>query len=183
MSLSHAILGILHLHPMSGYDLKTQYFDGSIAHFWHADQAQIYRTLDKLEALHLVHSELVIQENRPNRKVYHLTDAGRDEFRQWQLSVQPLPSVREPFLIQLFMANELPNSEILRLIAEQIAQHQKRLAAYQAIPLPALEDPQIDRWTALQRLTLEMGLASEAMYLQWLEMAKAVVEQLEDAQP
>lgn len=180
MSLNHAILGILHLHPMTGYDLKTLYFDGSIAHFWQADQAQIYRTLDKLEAQNLVRSELVIQEHRPNRKVYHLTDTGRAEFKSWHLSTQPLPTVREPFLIQLFMARDLPNAEILGLIDAQIALHRERLATYEAISLPPLDDPEIDRWTALQRLTLEMGLASERMYLAWLTLAKETTAGLEE---
>src|SRR5258705_13680872 len=48
MSLAHAILGMLQTRPMTGYDLKVECFDNSIAHFWQADQAQIYRTLDKL---------------------------------------------------------------------------------------------------------------------------------------
>src|SRR5579875_1236367 len=44
MSLTHAILGFLNRQPMTGYDLKTQCFDISVAYFWPADQAQIYRT-------------------------------------------------------------------------------------------------------------------------------------------
>ncbi len=47
MSLKHAILGFLELSPFSGYDLKKA-FDGSVQHFWPADQAQIYRTLNQL---------------------------------------------------------------------------------------------------------------------------------------
>jgi DNA-binding PadR family transcriptional regulator len=98
---------------MTGYDLKTQYFDGSIAHFWPADQAQIYRTLDKLEDSGFVTSTLEIQETRPNRKVYSLTDAGREEFAAWMRTTQPLPTLREPFLIQLFMGQELTNAQII----------------------------------------------------------------------
>jgi len=49
MSLPHAILGFLREQPLTGYALKTQRFDVSVANFWPADQAQIYRTLDRLE--------------------------------------------------------------------------------------------------------------------------------------
>lgn len=49
MSLPHAILGILGYMPMTGYDLKTQVFDRTIAHFWSAMLPQIYRELERLE--------------------------------------------------------------------------------------------------------------------------------------
>jgi len=48
MSLAYAILNTLQQKEMTGYDLKTSCFDQCIAHLWPADQAQIYRTLDKL---------------------------------------------------------------------------------------------------------------------------------------
>ncbi len=51
MSLPHAILGFLREQPLTGYALKTQRFDVSVANFWPADQAQIYRTLDRLARL------------------------------------------------------------------------------------------------------------------------------------
>jgi hypothetical protein len=44
--------------------------------------------------------------------------------------------------------------------------------------LPRLDASAIDRWTTLQRLTLELGLAMEKMYLEWLAVAKAQVEKL-----
>ena len=50
MSLKHAILGLLTIQPMTGYELKHEAFDTSIAHFWQADQSQIYRTLDRMES-------------------------------------------------------------------------------------------------------------------------------------
>ena len=49
MSLKHAILGFLGYTSLSGYDLKKA-FDGSVQHFWPADQSQIYRPLAQLTA-------------------------------------------------------------------------------------------------------------------------------------
>ena len=49
MSLGHAILGFLSRRPMTGYELKTRCFDQVASHFWTADQAQIYRTLDAID--------------------------------------------------------------------------------------------------------------------------------------
>jgi PadR family transcriptional regulator, regulatory protein AphA len=180
MSLPHAILGILHEQPMTGYDLKTQYFDQSIAHFWPADQAQIYRTLDKMAADGWVESQLEIQDNRPNRKVYSITDTGRAELRHWLTTSLPLVSYREPFLIQLFFMKLLSNEQILSMIEAQQQAHQARLAEYRKLPIPPLDDPSANREMILQRLTLELGLRVEQANLDWLLMAHDLVEQMGD---
>ncbi len=79
MSLDHAILGFLNYHPYTGYDLK-KIFDTSIRHFWPADQSQIYRTLARLEENGWAVMERIPQEDRPDRKVYHITEAGRPSY-------------------------------------------------------------------------------------------------------
>ena len=81
MSLEHAILGFLNYRPLTGYSLK-KIFDTSVQHFWPADQSQIYRTLSRLEEDGWAKMEVVEQENRPNRKVYHITDSGQEELKQ-----------------------------------------------------------------------------------------------------
>src|SRR4051794_5878648 len=178
MSLSHAILGILRDQPMTGYDLKTECFDRSIAHFWPADQAQIYRTLDRMATDGWVTAELEVQDGRPNRKVYHLTDSGQAELDRWLQAHQPLPAYRESFLIQLFFARDLPNATIEGLLERQRALHQERLARYQAIPLPPLDELSAERDLVLQRLTLELGIALEQAKLAWLARARAIVADL-----
>lgn len=178
MSLAHAILGLLSITPMTGYDLKHRAFEGTIAHFWQADQAQIYRTLAALAESGWVESELEVQAERPNRKVYRLTAAGQQELQRWLRIQQPLPVHREPFLVQLFFAAQLDNATILAYIAHQIAEHQALLARYQQIPLPALNDPALNREQTFWRLTLEMGIEMEQMYLNWLAQCEATVRRL-----
>ena len=172
MSLSHAILGLLTVTPMTGYELKTQAFDHTIAHFWQADQAQIYRTLNTMAEQGWVESKLELQEGRPNRKVYHITELGRAELCRWLQAEQPLPTYRESFLVQMFFASELDDQAILSHIERQREGHAARLARYQALPLPTLDDPQLDRQKLFWRLTLEMGIAIEKAYLDWLETCR-----------
>jgi DNA-binding PadR family transcriptional regulator len=165
---------------MTGYDLKNQSFDASVAHFWPADQAQIYRTLDKMAEQGWVESQVEFQEDRPNRKVYSITHDGRAELRRWLLLSQPLPAYREPFLIQLFFAEDLPNDQIIALLETQQQAHQERLDHYQHIPLPSLDQLTQDRESSLQRLTLELGIRVEQAYLDWLETAMDTVRNLPD---
>jgi PadR family transcriptional regulator AphA len=88
MSLEYAILGFLNYHPYTGYDLK-KIFDTSVRHFWQADQSQIYRTLSRLTEHGYVEMEKVPQEDRPDRKVYHITQAGHAELIKWLSSPPP----------------------------------------------------------------------------------------------
>ncbi|MCS6835693.1 MAG: PadR family transcriptional regulator [Anaerolineae bacterium] len=172
MSLAHAILGLLTVMPMTGYELKTQAFDSTIAHFWQADQAQIYRTLSVMAEQGWVESKLEIQEGRPNRKVYHITEAGQAELRRWLHTEQPLPTYREAFLVQMFFASELDAQTILEHIDRQREGHAARLAQYESFPLPGLDDPRLDQRHLFWRLTLEMGIAMERAYLEWLETCR-----------
>ncbi|MBC7810039.1 MAG: PadR family transcriptional regulator [Burkholderiales bacterium] len=179
MSLPHAILGFLNQKPMTGYDLK-QYFDYSVAHFWPADQAQIYRTLDKLAADSLVESEIEFQEVRPNRKVHSITEAGRAELAHWLAKPQQLPIHREPFLVQLFFAEQQTNEAIISQMEQQLDDHHERQRVYDAIPLPPLDDASASRQHKLARLTVELGLRSERMYIDWLEASIEVLRGLKE---
>jgi PadR family transcriptional regulator AphA len=93
MSLEFAILGFLNYHPYTGYDLK-KIFDTSVRHFWPADQSQIYRTLTQLTKKGYAEMEKVLQEDRPDRKVYHITKAGREALLAWLAGPPPLDEPR-----------------------------------------------------------------------------------------
>ena len=67
MELKHAILGLLSIRSASGYDLARA-FAGSVAHFWHADRSQIYRTLDRLSGAGAITTAVVRQDGKPDRK-------------------------------------------------------------------------------------------------------------------
>jgi PadR family transcriptional regulator, regulatory protein AphA len=182
MSLSHAILGLLTVTPMTGYDLKTQAFDNTIAHFWQADQSQIYRNLAAMTKSGWVEKKLEVQQHRPNRKVYHITPAGRAELERWLRTEKPLPVYREPFLVQMFFAGELDTDTILAHINQQRAGHQARLTDYENIPIPSHPDPTLDRKRIFWRLTLEMGIATERAYINWLDQCEAIIQDIEQDQ-
>ena len=94
-------MGFLAEQPCSGYDLKTRCFDRTARPFWTADQAQIYRTLDRLQALGHVSSSRKKQVGRPDRKVYRLTASGSEalaalagDTRASRAYPRPLPAAR-----------------------------------------------------------------------------------------
>jgi DNA-binding PadR family transcriptional regulator len=181
MSLKYAILGILNVLPMTGYDLKHQAFDATVRHFWPADQSQIYRTLSHLADDGWVTITVEKQDERPDRKVYAITDEGKQALTEWLKSDQTIPTLRDPLLIQLFFGQEVPRADLLRAVAKQLAAHQEQLAVYKQIPIPPPESRPDDRWLGLQHLTLEFGLALEQTYVNWLQRCQEIITALPDA--
>lgn len=82
MALPHAILVSLSEQNGSGYELARR-FDRSIGYFWAATHQQIYRTLRTMEDDRWVHVRVVAQHGRPDKKVYGVTDSGREELARW----------------------------------------------------------------------------------------------------
>lgn len=80
MSLTYGILGFLSYGSMTGYDLAKA-FGCSVNFFWNAQTSQIYRELGRMEGEGLVASELVLQTQRPNKKLYSITEKGRESFQ------------------------------------------------------------------------------------------------------
>jgi DNA-binding PadR family transcriptional regulator len=175
MSLAYVILGLLQQQEMTGYDLKTSCFDQCIAHLWPADQAQIYRTLDKLVEQGWITCTVEIQHDRPNRKVYSVTEPGKAEFTRWLGIHQPLPTVREPMLVQLHFADQLPNETIIYLLEQQLAARSNKLAECEIIDLPSLSDESANREQVMQRLVLELVIKREQTYIDWLKIALNVI--------
>lgn len=176
MSLKHAILGFLSLQPMSGYDLKTKMFDGSVSHFWPANQAQVYRTLEQLETEGCVVAQWEMQTERPNRKEYEITEAGLVELRRWLAELRPLPKERFHFLVQLYFARHLSKDEVLAFLRDQREQHMEKLTAYQQVEMPAVDDPIMEEQLFFGQFTLDFGLRYEQMLIAWLD---DVISQIE----
>jgi DNA-binding PadR family transcriptional regulator len=181
MSLAHAILGFLNYDSFSGYDLK-KLFDVSVQHFWPADQSQIYRTLSRLEDKGWAEQELVEQEDRPDRKVYHITHAGQEELHRWLTTPLPPKPVRSAPLIQVFFAAQLSDEEILAIFERWAESARALLARYDQVPQESAEYEEMNgtpRDSFFWMLTLELGIKSAQAQLEWFE---SVIQRIRDKQ-
>ena len=180
MSLKHALLGILTYKPMTGYELK-QFFDSSVQHFWNAELSQIYPTLKSLEEAAFVDKHVEVQESRPNRKIYEITDAGREEFARWARAPQPPADLRDPFLIKIFFGGELPIEDVLVTLRRQMEEQQMVLAFSETILRAKIRDGvhalKSTRHGLFWTLTLEMAIAYRRAYIDWCEKSMHLLEQ------
>ncbi len=179
MSLEYAILGYLNYQPFSGYDLK-KIFDQSIRHFWYADQSQIYRTLARLAEKGWAEIEVVEQAERPDRKVYSITPAGKDELRGWLAG--PFPTGDAPHsgpLIQVFFAGQLTDDEILGKFKQAAAMFREALERYNRVPAQIAEYSEMvssPRENYFWMLTLELGIQTMQAQLAWAESVIRLIE-------
>jgi len=81
MSLKHGLLGLLNYGSMTGYELDKAFKD-SLSFFWQAKNSQIYRELDAMERCGWLTSERVIQNQKPNKRVYSIFFAGERSIDQ-----------------------------------------------------------------------------------------------------
>src|SRR6188508_3620717 len=104
MALEHAILVALAESPGSGYEL-TRRFDRSIGYFWTATHQQIYRVLGRMESDGWVVSVTAPHAGGPGRRVYDVTDAGREELRRWLAEPLERESHRSDLAVRLRAAS------------------------------------------------------------------------------
>ncbi len=118
--LRYLALGLLMGGPSHGYQLD-QTLGEVFGMIWKAGQTKLYVTLSNLEKEGLLQIEMERQENRPDRKVYHLTQAGRKEFLEWvEKPVRSLQAVRVELLAKLRFYHWLGLSEPQNLIGAQV---------------------------------------------------------------
>ncbi len=63
-----------------------------IGFYWHARYSQIYPELAKLEVEELATFEVVAQHDLPAKKVYTITEKGREALKEWVTTPNTLPS-------------------------------------------------------------------------------------------
>src|SRR5450756_1365860 len=99
MSLRHALLAILAVEPLTGYDL-TKHFDRSAANVWHAPHSQIYPELRKLESAGLVTAESVARGDHGVKRTYSVSSAGLDVLVEWVEEATPPVPERDDFRLK-----------------------------------------------------------------------------------
>jgi len=124
---------------MSGYDMKAA-VDRSTRFFWAASYGQIYPELRRLER-----EELIEGEDAPNggrtRRVYRLTQAGRQALVEWLLGSTTTIEYRDESLLRLFFADALPREQALALLEGRKRGHEAYLDVLRAIDAIPGKDP------------------------------------------
>jgi DNA-binding PadR family transcriptional regulator len=117
-----AVLGVLSFPgDRSGYEVKS-WVDRSLRFFyWSPALSQIYRELKKLESVGYVSSYLAPQDELRNKRLYRITDAGRDAVTNWAASSPTTaPVLKHGVLLRVWLGHLLGTEQLRTVLAEHI---------------------------------------------------------------
>lgn len=117
----YALLGLLLVEARHGYDLARQFTATSaLGDIVRLSQSHLYGLLGRLERDGLIAGDQQEAGNRPTRRVYRLTDAGREAILQWIGEPVDHPrDMRIEFPLKLYVARLLDQSYAIDLVERQ----------------------------------------------------------------
>jgi DNA-binding PadR family transcriptional regulator len=176
--VEYVILAGLVRKPRSGYDL-TRWMQRETSHYFTVGHNRIYPALSQLERDGLVVHEAMPSDRGPERKVYSITEAGREALLSWVDSPSVERQMRDEQLVKVLCYGFLPTERALARLEEVKALHEEKLARYEGYrrELEAeLGEGRISDEAYLGTLlTLGRGIGAERSYLEWCEEAKKVL--------
>lgn len=130
MTSQDVILGMLLNGPLSGYEIKTK-FESPLGFFYDASFGTIYPTLAKLEKLGFIVKESIVQDNRPNKNVYSITETGRERFMAYMDSPLDSETYRSDFMVRLFFGEHQDREKLAGWIRQEIEKAREQLRQIQ----------------------------------------------------
>jgi DNA-binding PadR family transcriptional regulator len=180
MALRHAVLAALLEGEASGYQLAKR-FDVSVANFWSATPQQLYRELEGLERAGLVSGRVVEQRRRPNKRVFTLTAAGREELHAFSTQPPRPTAMRDDLLVKLQAVDAGDAAAVRAAMTARLEQARGKLARYERLRDDLLQGRDEDEYLRdAERigpyLTLLGGRGYEELNIRWSTEVLAILD-------
>lgn len=164
MNTRHIILGLLAQQPMSGYDIKSL-FKGLSWMIGTPSYGSLYPTLHALLEEDLVSVNVEPGNGKPSRKLYSVTEAGREYLNAWLKESAGTESSIKAFTYRLIVSGNLSDHEL----RDHLSQRRSQVAGFLEAPEDGVtEDAQLADNQAKQ-LVRDYGLAIARAELAWLD--------------
>jgi len=179
-TLGYAVLSLLSREDLSGYDLK-RWMERPLGYFWSARHSQIYPELARLEEEGFATHHVVEQRERPDKKVYGITTAGREVLREWVTEPPSSQATRDELVLKAYSIWLAEPDDAAALFEEQGRLHDEQLGHYEEIESwmqdewgesPELMD--FDRFASYA--ALRRGIGYERGYAEWCRWVAAKLE-------
>jgi DNA-binding PadR family transcriptional regulator len=174
MSVRNALLGLLEQRPRHGYELHDA-FEAVVGgeENWDIKLAQVYSTLARLEKCGLIVQESLAQDGGPEKRIYAITPAGREELHAWLYSPVSTGHQRDEFYLKLMICLATGQADPYRVIYIQRTNLYQELHAFTARRTRA--DP---KSKLAQILLLDQAIMHLEADLRWLDMVEARLDEI-----
>jgi DNA-binding PadR family transcriptional regulator len=158
-------------------------FKESINFFWTAQTSQIYRDLDNLEKKGFVKSRMVVQDKKPNKKIYEITKEGKEEFIKWinKSAIKEMSTIRDGFLMKIFFGATADFKKLKETIETYKAFNEEEYKRLQQVneELGKFERLVNDKKESIfWKLTIDKGLLSIKGNIEWANHALKTIEEI-----
>ncbi|WP_158602443.1 PadR family transcriptional regulator [Cohnella endophytica] len=126
MNSQDVILGMLMKRSLSGYEIK-QIYEDIFAYFYSSSYGTIYPMLQRMEKEEWITKETVLQEGKPNKNVFTITEKGRAQFNAYLHSPVESDAVKSDFLMRLYFGGYAGNDIVMTWLREAEASTQKQV--------------------------------------------------------
>lgn len=167
MKSNDIILGILLENPATGYEIKEK-FSTSFSNFYNASFGSIYPILHKLTQENKVAFKTVVQEGKPNKKIYSITKEGKIAFQQYLRQPVEGEKIKWDFMARLFYSKYLTRQERIDLIELEI---ETRKSEIQSL-IVLREKPQTQHIDQYQLFCLNLGIKQKQLVISELQELK-----------
>lgn len=162
-SFRQFILGLLTHRPMSGYDIKR--FLQSLGWLVGSPSfGSIYPALHTLLENGWVTVEVSSFENKPPRKIYTITEAGKSVLQEWLSHPSTDNAPLKAFVMRLILSDRLTHAGLVAHLRQRHAQVADHHASLERMSRELDEGRESG-----QRLALEYGMAVASAELAWLD--------------
>jgi DNA-binding PadR family transcriptional regulator len=166
--VKYGLLGLLAKEPKHGYELKAE-FEELLGGSWPLNIGQVYSTLGRCERDGLVSSEVVTQDVLPDRRVYSITQAGRDELASFLGEPgEPPLRIRDELFLKVLLASRLHGHDPMRLITRQRQRHLQSLSELAALR---------GELSVAAELVVEGAMLHVEADLRWLDLCEQRLEE------
>lgn len=175
----YIILGLLNHEDLSGYDIKKR-ADYMIASFWEIGYGQIYPTLSKLVQEGLVTKRTSEESKGPERNLYSITEAGREELTRWLKVPEQREYTKYEILLKLFFGSLVPVEESTKRIDAFKARHTENLKMIEMFKGNLQRVMGEDQDHLFFYITVLFGERIYNAYLEWADEALKLLQETPD---
>jgi len=128
MNVRTLCLGVLSFREATGYEIKKEIEEGPFSHFIEASFGSIYPALTQLHGEGLLTVRAEEQTGRPDKKVYAITEAGRQALARAIAVIPARDKYKSEFLFQMLLQRFMAPAAVLASIDKQLADLRADLA-------------------------------------------------------
>ncbi|WP_417364374.1 PadR family transcriptional regulator [Glutamicibacter arilaitensis] len=191
MSLRNALLSLLTVEPMTGYDLY-KVFESSVGHVWHAPDSQIYPELKLMESEGLIAGQDVPWGPRGKKRQYTITRDGVTQFKDWMNTPLEYARTRDPAHLKAAYLEWAEPEAAREQMRGHIAHHRSLLNQWQeriaeleqgsnSMLTKRLKNTPREEWeatVAYKRFTYEGLIARAEAEIQWATRGLELIDLL-----